>query len=78
MACGLHSNPASMPNQSRIRSTWPLADSQGTELTRLLGNSRLALPYTVVLGPCGEAQMTRLGRVSESELDELLRKVAVR
>ena len=60
--------------------TYPLlvADSEGTELTRQLGNSRLALPYTVVLGPGGETRMTRLGRVSESELDELLRKVAVR
>jgi len=55
-----------------------IADSEGTELTRELGNSRLALPYTVVLGPGGEVKLARLGRVSEQELDTLLPKIARR
>lgn len=52
----------------------PIANSDTSELTRRLGNSQLALPYSVILGPGGEVLMTRLGRVSESELDALLQK----
>ena len=55
-----------------------IADSEGTELTRELGNSRLALPYTVVLDPGGEVRLARLGRVSEQELDTLLPIIAQR
>ncbi len=56
--------------------TYPLlnGDSEGAELARQLGNSRLALPYTVVLGGKNEVLLTRLGRVSEQELDALLQK----
>ncbi|MBL8414652.1 MAG: TlpA family protein disulfide reductase [Propionivibrio sp.] len=61
-------------------SVYPLliADSEGVELTRLLGNSRLALPYTVVLAANNEVRLARLGRVSEQELDILLQKVTAR
>ncbi|MFZ4537343.1 TlpA family protein disulfide reductase [Propionivibrio sp.] len=64
----------------RYPATYPLliGDAEGTELTRQLGNSNLALPYTVVLGANGEARLTRLGRVSEQELDNLLQKIVVR
>ena len=57
--------------------TYPLliADSEGTELTRQLGNSRLALPYTVVLAANNEVLLARLGRVSEQELDVLLQTI---
>lgn len=57
--------------------TYPLliADSEGTELTRQLGNSRLALPYTVVLAANNEVLLARLGRVSEMELDVLLQTI---
>ena len=60
--------------------TYPLliADSEGTELTRQLGNSRLALPYTVILASNGEVRLARLGRVSEQELDILLQKETAR
>ena len=51
-----------------------IADREGSELTRQLGNASLGLPYTVVLGPAGDVRMARLGRVSESELDALLAK----
>ena len=58
--------------------SYPLlvADAEGSELTRQLGNSRLALPYTLVLGGAGDVQLARLGRVSEKELDALLQKMA--
>lgn len=60
--------------------TYPLliADSEGTELTRQLGNSRLALPYTVVIAANNEIRLARLGRVSEQELDFLLQKALLR
>lgn len=49
-----------------------IAGLEGSELARQLGNSRLALPYTVVLGARGELLLARLGTVSEQELDTLL------
>ncbi len=55
-----------------------IAESEGTELSRRLGNSQLALPYTVVLGPQEEVQITRLGRIPESELDGLLKRLVIR
>lgn len=60
--------------------TYPLliADSEGTELTRQLGNSRLALPYTVVIAANNEIRLARLGRVSEQELDFLLQNALLR
>lgn len=60
--------------------SYPLlvADAGGTELTRKLGNYNLALPYTVVLATNGEPRLTRLGRVSEQELDRLLRTLTVK
>lgn len=56
--------------------TYPLlvADGAGTELTRQLGNSHLALPYTVIIAANNEIRLARLGRVSEQELDILLDK----
>ena len=58
--------------------SYPLltGDANATNLSRLLGNSQLALPYTVVFNRDGTAEMTRLGRFSEAELDSLLEKIA--
>lgn len=53
-----------------------LAESEGMELTQQLGNSRLALPYTLVLGPDEKVSLVRLGKLPEQELDELLGKIA--
>lgn len=71
-------NVTSFSKQTPV--TYPLiiAESEGGEITRQLGNSRMALPYTVVLGPGGETRLVRLGRVSEQELDVLLQSIAVR
>lgn len=55
-----------------------IGGAQGTELSRQLGNDRLALPYTVVLGPAGDVRLARLGRVTERELDTLLAKTSAR
>jgi thiol-disulfide isomerase/thioredoxin len=64
----------------QIPVTYPLliADSKSTELMRQLGNSRLALPYTVVLDASGEVRLTHLGRISEQELDAQLQRIARR
>ena len=57
--------------------SYPLivADADGAELTRKMGNSSLALPYTVVIDSKDKPQLTRLGRISEQELDALLLKI---
>lgn len=69
-------NVVSFSKQHPVSYPLLMADSEGTELTRQLGNSRLALPYTVVLDPAGAVTLARLGRVSEQELDALLPKRA--
>ncbi len=62
----------------KLAVSYPLliAGPEGIELSQDLGNTRSALPYTVVLGPRGDALLTRLGRVSETELAALLQKPA--
>ena len=55
-----------------------IGGTQGTELSRQLGNASLALPYTVVVGPAGDARLARLGRVAERELDALLARTGAR
>jgi thiol-disulfide isomerase/thioredoxin len=47
-------------------------DAEGTALAQQLGNARLALPYTLVIAPSGEASFARLGGLSEQELDAAL------
>jgi thiol-disulfide isomerase/thioredoxin len=49
-----------------------IAEHEGSALTQLMGNSRLALPYTLVIGKNGEVRLTRLGRLEEADLDALL------
>lgn len=60
--------------------SYPLltGDSSASELSRLLGNTQLALPYTVVFDDDGSARMKRLGRISEAELDTLLSKLVAK
>ena len=49
-----------------------IGGAPGNELAQQLGNTNLALPYTVVLGAAGDVRLARLGRVGEGELDDLL------
>ena len=55
-----------------------IGGAPGNELAQQLGNANLALPYTVVLGGAGDVRLVRLGRVSESELDDLLARASSR
>ena len=67
-------NVARFSTQSPTRYPLLIGDSNTSELTRALGNVQLALPYTVVFGPEGDTRLTRLGLVSEDELESVLRK----
>lgn len=60
--------------------TYPLlnGDTEGAALAQQLGNARLALPYTLVIAPSGEASFARLGGLSEQELDVALLQVTRR
>ena len=49
-----------------------IAENEGSTLTRQLGNSRLALPYTIVFGKAGEVRLTHLGQLSEQDLEKVL------
>lgn len=45
-----------------------LAGLEGTELTRTLGNTAGALPFSVLLGADGSVRQRRIGRVTGAEL----------
>lgn len=53
-----------------------IAESEGSELSRLLGNHRIALPYTVIFGRNGEFRLNKLGRIDEHELDSVLKSIS--
>jgi thiol-disulfide isomerase/thioredoxin len=60
--------------------TYPLliGGAEGVELTRNLGNPRLALPYTLIVSATGRPSFARLGTLSEHELDTLLQQSTTR
>jgi thiol-disulfide isomerase/thioredoxin len=49
-----------------------IAENEGSALTQQMGNSRLALPYTLVIEKNGGVRLTRLGRLAEADLDAML------
>ena len=55
-----------------------VAYSEGSELSQLLGNSSLALPYTVVIDSHNAVFFSQLGPISEQDLDNLLQKLTNR
>ncbi len=71
-------NVATFSKQHPVSYPLLMAENEGMELTKQLGNAQMALPYTVVLGADGGVRLTRLGRVSEQELDLILQKVSLR
>lgn len=54
--------------------TYPLltGGSELNEISRQLGNSRMALPFTVIISPRGELLHSKLGRISEAEMQGLI------
>lgn len=55
-----------------------IGGSEGANLSRLLGNPRLAMPYTIVITSAGAADFRQFGAVSEQELDAALRRATAR
>lgn len=49
-----------------------IADVETIDLAKQLGNPRVALPFTVIIGPDGTLRYTRLGSLDEPELEQLL------
>jgi thiol-disulfide isomerase/thioredoxin len=41
---------------------------EGSNLSKQLGNSQGALPYTIIINPQGKATNSKLGKISEEEL----------
>jgi thiol-disulfide isomerase/thioredoxin len=54
----------------RTKVTFPIgmAGLEGTELTRLMGNTSGGLPFTVVVSADGSVVQRRMGRVTEADL----------
>ena len=78
----LHAEVRDLPESARHKRLLELgadplliAETEGSDLMRQLGNSRMGLPYTVVIDRSGSIVMTRLGNVPEAQLDEFLGKV---
>jgi peroxiredoxin len=46
---------------------------EGSNLSKQMGNSQGALPYTVVINPEGKATSSKLGKISEEELRKVIK-----
>ncbi len=46
---------------------------EGSNLSKQMGNSQGALPYTVIINPKGKAIYTKLGKISEEELRKAIK-----
>ena len=53
-----------------------IAETDGGELMRQLGNTSMGLPYTLVIAPTGKASLAHLGKLPETRLDGLLQEIA--
>ena len=51
-----------------------VAETEGNRLMRQLGNASAGLPYTIIVGRDGKIGLTHLGRLSEAQLEEFLRR----
>ena len=74
IALDTSANVANFAKKLAVNYPLLIAGPEGIELSQSLGNTKSALPYTVVLGPRGDVLLTRLGRVSEPELATVLQK----
>lgn len=74
----LDSSAAVAAFQQQIPSSFPLliGDPETSSLARMLGNSRMALPYTAIIDRQGTLRHTQAGEMHESELVALLTRIA--
>jgi thiol-disulfide isomerase/thioredoxin len=47
---------------------------EGSNLSKQMGNTQGALPYTVIINPKGNATYTKLGKISEEELRKAIKE----
>ena len=47
---------------------------EGSNLSKQMGNTQGALPYTVIINPKGKATYTKLGKISEEELRKAIKE----
>ena len=52
-----------------------VAESEGGEMMRQLGNPRLGLPYTLIITPDGKAALMQMGKLTEQQLDDHLQQI---
>ena len=52
-----------------------LGGIEGSNLSKQMGNTQGALPYTVVINPKGKSIYTKLGKISEEELKKAINSV---
>jgi len=72
IAIDLASKVQEFSNTVKISYPILLADGGGLDLVRKLGNSAGGLPYTVFVDREGEVGKSKLGALSQSELESLL------
>lgn len=65
---------AAFAAQYPVRYPLLIAEAEGMALMRELGNTRAALPYTLIVAAGGEVLLTRLGQLSEDDLEKVLKK----
>ncbi len=53
-----------------------IGEANAHELSRALGNTAGALPYTVVISPAGKVLLRHLGRLPRAQLEAILRQSA--
>lgn len=60
--------------EARVKVQYPLlvAGYAGTDLSRALGDTMGALPFTVVIDPTGKIRLTKLGQIQPDELRSTL------
>ena len=75
IALDTQENVAAFVKQIQVSYPLLMGEAEGMELTQQLGNSRLALPYTLVLDSAAKERLVRLGKLPEPELDDLLGKI---
>jgi hypothetical protein len=47
---------------------------EGSNLSKQMGNTQGALPYTVIINPKGKAAYTKLGKINEEELRKAIKE----
>lgn len=71
---GIDSAPNLQAFEAKVKVQYPLlvAGYAGTDLSRALGDTMGALPFTVVIDPTGKVRLSKLGQIQPDELRSAL------